>query len=56
MYTLPKDTKITNQILNDVIDYNERYKERYKMLEEYYLGKHAICNRSKGDSLKNNKS
>ena len=55
MYTLPKDTKITNQVLNDVIDYNEKYKERYKMLENYYLGKQAICNREKGDSLKNNK-
>lgn len=55
MYTLPKDTKITNQILNNVIDYNERYKERFKMLENYYLGKQAICKRKKGDSLKNNK-
>lgn len=55
MYTLPKDTKITNQILNDVIDYNEKYKSRYKMLENYYLGIQVICNREKGDSLKNNK-
>lgn len=55
MYTLPKDTKITNQVLNDVIEYNEKYKERYEMLENYYLGKQAICNRKKGDSLKNNK-
>lgn len=55
MYTLPKDTKITYQILNDVIEYNENYKERYKMLENYYLGKHNICNRTKDDRLKNNK-
>ena len=55
MYTLPKDTKITNQVLNDVIDYNERYKERYKMLENYYLGKHGILERTKEDRLKNNK-
>ena len=55
MYTLPKDTKITNQILNDVIDYNERYKERFKMLENYYLGKHSILTRTKDDRLKNNK-
>lgn len=55
MYTLPKDTKITNQILNDVINYNEKYKKRYEMLENYYLGKHSICSREKGDSLKNNK-
>lgn len=55
MYTLPKNTKITNQVLNDVIEYNERYKDRYKMLENYYLGKQAIMSRTKEDRLKNNK-
>ena len=55
MYTLPKDTVITNQILNDVITYNERYKERFNMLENYYLGKHGILSRSKDDRLSNNK-
>ena len=55
MYTLSKNTKITNQVLNDVISYNERYKERYKMLERYYLGNHDILNRTKEDRLKNNK-
>lgn len=55
MYTLPKDTKITNSILNDVIQYNERYKDRFKMLEDYYLGKHKILERTKEDRLKNNK-
>lgn len=55
MYTLPKDTKITNQILNDVIEYNEKYKDRYKKLELYYLGKHDILNRTKEERLKNNK-
>lgn len=55
MYTLPKDTKITNSILNDVIQYNERYKERFEMLEKYYLGRHKILERAKEDRLKNNK-
>lgn len=55
MYTLPKDTKITNQVLNDVIDYNERYKKRFEMLENYYLGKHSIMERNKDDRLSNNK-
>ena len=32
MYTLPKDYKITNQVLNDVIEYNERYKYRFQLL------------------------
>ena len=55
MYTLPKDTKITNQILNDVIEYNEKYKDRYKHLEYYYLGKHDIFDRQKDEILINNK-
>ena len=55
MYTLPKDTVITNQVLNDVIAYNERYKERFEMLERYYLGKHDILERNKDDRLSNNK-
>ena len=54
MYTLPKDTPITNQILNDVIDYNERYKERFEKLERYYLGQHDILKREKDDRLSNN--
>lgn len=55
MYTLPKDTVITNQVLNDVIAYNERYKDRFNMLENYYLGKHGILDRTKDDRLSNNK-
>ena len=55
MYTLPKDTPITNTILNDVIAYNERFKKRFEMLERYYLGKHGIMERSKDDRLSNNK-
>ena len=55
MYTLPKDTVITNQVLNDVIAYNERCKERFNMLENYYLGKHGILKRDRDDRLSNNK-
>lgn len=55
MYTLPKDTPITNQVLNDVIDYNERCKARFEMLERYYLGKHGIFDRNKDVHLSNNK-
>ena len=55
MYTLPKDTKINAKILNDVIKYNEEFKKRYDRLERYYLGKHDIVNRKKGDISINNK-
>ena len=55
MYTLPKDTKITCQVLNDVIAYNEQYKKRFEMLEHYYLGKHGILDREKDGRLSNNR-
>nr|DAP67099.1 MAG TPA: PORTAL PROTEIN [Caudoviricetes sp.] len=55
MYTLPKDTKINAKILNDVIKYNEEFKKRYDKLERYYLGKHDIVERKKGDISINNK-
>jgi len=55
MYTLSKNTKITNQVLNDVIAYNEKYKDRFKKLENYYLGKHDILSRDKDERLSNNK-
>ncbi len=56
MYTLPKDTKITNEILTNVIEYNERYKDRLKRLNNYYIGKHDIFDRKKdNDGVKNNK-
>lgn len=56
MYTLAKGTKITNQILNDVIDYNEKRKDRLKRLANYYMGKHDIFERKReNDGVKNNK-
>lgn len=55
MYTLPKDTKITNKVINDVINYNEKFKKRYKRLENYYMGKHDILEREKDEILINNK-
>ena len=56
MYTLSKDTKITNKVLNDVIAYNEKYKDRLKKLNNYYIGRHEIFNRTReNDGVKNNK-
>jgi len=56
MYTLSKNTEITNTVLNDVINYNEKYKDRLKKLGDYYIGKHGIFDRTKEDNgAKNNK-
>ena len=56
MYTLPRDTKIDNSIITQVIEYNEKYKERYNRLFNYYVGKHDILERTReNDGAKNNK-
>lgn len=55
IYTLPKDTTITNEVLNDVIKYAEQRKHRFTRLENYYNGKHDILERYKVDSISNNK-
>jgi SPP1 family phage portal protein len=55
VYTVPKDTEITNQVILDAINYNEKYKARYNLLEDYYIGKHAIVRRNKSIGLMNNK-
>lgn len=56
MYTIPKDTKIDNKVINDAISYNEKYKDRLKKLADYYMGKHDIINRTReNDGVKNNK-
>lgn len=55
MYTLKKDTPITAQVIQDVITHNEELKSRYDNLEAYYIGIQAILDRTKVDSLSNNK-
>lgn len=55
MYTVPKDSKITKQLILDAIDYNEQYRDRYNLLEDYYIGKHKVLDRDKSIGLMNNK-
>lgn len=57
MYTLPKDTKLTAKILNDIISYNEYLQDRYDLLDNYYMGRHTgITERHKErGELSNNK-
>lgn len=55
IYMLEKDTKITNEVLNEVIEYNEKLKAHYDKLEKYHHGEHDIMNRQKDDRLSNNK-
>lgn len=55
MFTLPKGTEITKEILNQIIDYAECRNRRFKKLEDYYNGKHCILDRIKQSTNINNK-
>lgn len=55
MYALPAGTQITGQIIQDVIAYNEKRRARFDKLANYYIGQHDILDRTKADTLPNNK-
>lgn len=54
-YALPKDTEITATIIKEAIDFNEKRRNRYSLLDRYYIGNQNILTRSKPDTLHNNR-
>lgn len=46
---------ITGNILSQLIRRNEQKSERYRTLNDYYMGKHDILNRKKESGMANNK-
>lgn len=54
-YTLPKDTEITAATIKDAIDYNEKRRKRFDLLDRYYIGDQDIMYRMKPDTLHNNR-
>jgi SPP1 family phage portal protein len=67
MYTVPKGTPLTADLIASAIDYNENAeilvgindgetrKDRFDMLEDYYTGDHDILHRIKAPTSSNNK-
>lgn len=55
MYQVPKDTKITAELIKKVIDFNEKRRPRFDMLDGYYVGRQSILTREKPDTRINNK-
>jgi len=55
MFTISKDAELTADIISEAIKYNEKMRARYQKLENYYLGKHEILNRTKPLGSKNSK-
>lgn len=53
-YTLPKDTEITADVLKAAIEYNEKRRKRFDLLDRYYIGDQDILHREKPDILRNN--
>lgn len=55
IYRTNKDFLTAEEIKEYIEDYKLNEVPRLKMLEDYYIGKHAIIKREKGDKLVNNK-
>ena len=54
-YTIAKDTEINATVIKEAITYNEKRRERFDMLDRYYIGDQDILHREKPDLLHNNK-
>ena len=55
MYQVPKDTTITAELIKKVIDFNEKRRARFDLLDDYYFGRQIILSREKPDTRINNK-
>jgi len=55
MYTVKRGTEITAQVLMDVIDANDLLEPRFKKMEQYYFGQHAVLTRTRLDNEINNR-
>ena len=55
MFTIPKDSVLSAEIIKDAIAYNELKRNDYDKFEDYYLGEHDIKYRTKNSIYKNNK-
>lgn len=55
MYTLPKDTPLSKQVIKNAINWNEEMKEMYSQMDDYFKGKHQITERTRPTGIKNNK-
>ncbi len=55
MFTIPKGSPLTKEMIKSAIDFNELSREGYDLMERYYLGQHDILERVRSLTLKNNK-
>lgn len=56
MFTAAINTTPNPKTIKNAIDYNERSRERYNKLEDYYLGEHVILRREGKGFVVNNKT
>lgn len=50
MFTVDKETEVNHGLIWSAIEYNNGLKNRFNKLENYYLGKHDILTRKKGNN------
>lgn len=53
MFTVPEDTKLSVEMIEDAIAYNEEKRDDYDKFERYYRGNHDIIDRKKPPTAKN---
>lgn len=52
-YYINKDSEPTIEIIKDAIEFNEKEKERFQKLQEYYMGEQAIKHRVRKKDINN---
>ena len=56
MYQIDRNRELNAELITDAIDFNEKRRDRFNRLYDYYCGKQDILNREKfGEALSNNK-
>lgn len=55
MFQVPKDKKLDAALVQEIIDFNEERRERFDLLDNYYMGEQRITKRVKDDTRINNK-
>ena len=55
MFQIPKDKELDAALVKEIIEFNEKRRDRFNMLDDYYMGKQNIMAREKTDTQFNNK-
>ena len=55
IYQVNPETPLSGDLIKDAIDFNEKRRKRYNLLDDYYIGRQCILERKKPETYKNNR-